>query len=303
MATFVPNISSDLVTPGDGVMCKMDSFLPFVSDGEVSLVGSDEKVSVKILRDTAAFDYFIQASVMPFSELSATGCSVPVLGMKVLQIPMHYVMLCSDLFQGQVSVGVRPALPIEGIIFILGNGVAGSKVWADKRQPLVSSVPLVRNQPDDSELCFPDVFTACAVTRSMRRTEEDSVLEGQVTELTGFSLSDLPLTFSQEDLKLEQKADHSLDVVFEQVHSPEEVKNSSQGYFLHNGLLLRKWLPYNDRFVGDPVVQVVLPDKFRTSVLKLTHDDAGHWGVRKTYDYILQHFFWPHFKKRCGCLY
>lgn len=49
---------------------ELEPFLPFVSDGHVSLVGSDCKVPVKILRDTAAFDSFIQASVLPFSEES-----------------------------------------------------------------------------------------------------------------------------------------------------------------------------------------------------------------------------------------
>ncbi len=38
---------------------ELDAFLPFVSDGFVSLVGSEEKVPVRILRDTAAFDSFI----------------------------------------------------------------------------------------------------------------------------------------------------------------------------------------------------------------------------------------------------
>lgn len=32
--------------------------------------------------------------------------------------------------------------------------------------------------------------------------------------------------------------------------------------------------------------------KLRASVLKLAHEDAGHWGVCKTCDQILRHFFW-----------
>lgn len=70
---------------------ELDYFLPFLSDGWVSLVGSDVKVPVKILRDTAAFDSFIQASILTFSEESDTGCSVTVLGMgmKVFQVPLH----------------------------------------------------------------------------------------------------------------------------------------------------------------------------------------------------------------------
>ena len=52
-------------------------------------------------------------------------------------------------------------------------------------------------------------------------------------------------------------------------------------------------MPHGDNFVGDPVLQVVVPSKFRTEVLKAAHDHCGHLGVRKTYLYVLRYFFWP----------
>ena len=39
--------------------------------------------------------------------------------------------------------------------------------------------------------------------------------------------------------------------------------------------------------------QVVLPEKLRQSGLKVAHNESGHAGVRKTYDRLLRHFFWP----------
>ena len=120
---------------------------------------------MKILRDTGAFDSFIVASVLPFSENSDTGDYIPVLGMgmNVLNVPLHKIRLFSDLFQGEAQVGVRPALPIEGVTMILGNGLVGARVWADVPPVVVASVPLVKSRPDDSEREFPEVFTACAV--------------------------------------------------------------------------------------------------------------------------------------------
>lgn len=50
-----------------------DSYLPFICEGQVSLVGSDKKVRVKILRDTGAFDSFIRADVLPLSSESEMG--------------------------------------------------------------------------------------------------------------------------------------------------------------------------------------------------------------------------------------
>lgn len=79
--------------------------------------------------------------------------------------------------------------------------------------------------------------------------------------------------------------------------SPEAASESSRGYVVDNNILLRKWVLHCDDFVADPVFQVVVPFKFRDAVLRLAHDDAGHWGVRKTYDQVLRHFFWPRLKR------
>lgn len=44
--------------------------------------------------------------------------------------------------------------------------------------------------------------------------------------------------------------------------------------------------------------QVVVPAKFRNMELSFSHDGvAGHFGVKKTYDKVLRHFFWPQLKK------
>lgn len=228
---------------GNYPSAEFETFLPFVSDGYVSLVGSEVKVPVKILRDTAAFNSFIQASVLPFSVESETGGHVPVLGMGMteLQVPLHNIMLHCDLFQGQISVGVRPALPIEGITLILGNGVAGGRVWAAPPPPTASSVGLLRMQPDENEVS-PDVSAACAVTRSMKHKSEaeaKSETKGEASHSLSFSLSDVPLSVSQEELKVEQQADASLNGLFEQVLPNSEVKNKSHCYFLYDELLSR----------------------------------------------------------------
>lgn len=143
---------------------------------------------------------------------------------------MHNVILHSDLFEGQVTVAVRPALPIEGITLILGKGVTGGHVWAGvPPPPAVSLVPLVRKQPDENEMNFPEIFSTCAVTRSRARDKLDSVsgseqLESNTSGLCAFSLSDTPLSVSQEDLRLEQQADPSLKGLFEQVLPADEVQ-------------------------------------------------------------------------------
>ncbi len=46
------------------------------------------------------------------------------------------------------------------------------------------------------------------------------------------------------------------------------------------------------------VHQIVMPLKLRPHVLSLAHDHpwSGHLGINKTYNRVLQHFFWPGLK-------
>ena len=86
----------------------------------MSLVGSDIKVPIKILRDTGAYDSYIVGSVLPLSEEINTGDRVLSCGMglKILPVPLYKMVLDCQLVKGEVAVGVRSALPIEGVHYL-----------------------------------------------------------------------------------------------------------------------------------------------------------------------------------------
>lgn len=311
-AAVAAPVSSVLVVDQQGeglpsvVMSKPDltSYLPFISDGHVSLIGSEEKVPVVILRDTGAFDSFVLESTLPFSEETDTGAFIPVLGMgmSIFQVPVHKLVLHSKLFNGEVKMGVRPELPIDGITVILGNDVAGDRVWADQpARPVVVPVPLGSKGPDENERQFPEVFTACTVTRAMTGHNEDfsahATEVNDETELPVLSLSNTPLSVSHSELVNEQKADPTLKELFQSVFPADEMKNRAQGYFIQKEVLVRKWVPHGDGVVGDPVYQIVVPSRLRELVLRVSHDESGHMGVSKTYNRVLRHFFWPRLKR------
>lgn len=45
------------------------------------------------------------------------------------------------------------------------------------------------------------------------------------------------------------------------------------------------------------VCQIVIYQEYRQHVLTLAHDEKlGHLGIRKTYDRVLRHLFWPNLK-------
>ncbi len=72
-------------------------------------------------------------SVHPFLPGSDTGDNTLIrgMGLTVLPVPLHKLELNCGLVQGEVAMGVRPALPIRGVDVILGNDLVGCQVWAD----------------------------------------------------------------------------------------------------------------------------------------------------------------------------
>ncbi len=141
----------------------LSTYAPFITEGRVSLLDGSVEVPIKILRDTGAVNSFILESILPFSSQSETGESMLVwrMGLNTLSVPLHKVKLRSDLVTGEVVVGLRPVLPIEGVHLILGNKLAGDRVW-----PNVPSSPMVLSEGDVIQVVTKGDPVAVA-TRSM----------------------------------------------------------------------------------------------------------------------------------------
>ena len=263
------------------------SFSPFISDGSVSLGADGEKVPIKILRDTGSVESFILQSVLPFSPASDTGQSVLVRGinLNVLSVPLHRVYIDSDLVQGEVAVGVRPALPLQGTAMILGNGLAKSRVWANAPPSVDKS-----NLGSLFEGCeTPCVHPVAAVTRSASRAAAKTG-DGDSSALP--PLPGLPDSIPREQLIDAQRSDTSLQSLYARVKDSDTV----HGYVVIEDVLMRKCAARS----GLPGVydwQLVVPSSLRKIVLETAHDDAGHMGVKKTYDRILRYCYWPRVKR------
>ncbi|XP_067263779.1 uncharacterized protein [Chanodichthys erythropterus] len=297
-------------------------FKPFLMKGLISVNGKpEEQKEVQILRDTGAIQSFVISDVLPLSEQTSCGSSVLVQGieMGVIKVPLHQIHLQSDLVSGFVRVGIRSSFPVKGVAFILGNDLAGGKV---------SPVPEVIDKPDcfihadDIADHFPDVFAASVVTRAQKRRIGDDIVlsdtfmspvfteESSGSDQKGaddvqhdkYSAESELLVepFSHERIKIAQREDVSLTKCFSAAESTDSDKTSFVKYVIENGLLLRKWRPNSDgENEWEVVCQIVLPTAYRKQVLSLAHDHelAGHLGVTKTYNRILQHFFWPGLKR------
>ena len=256
----------------------MENYKPFISEGVVSLVGDENSSQkVKILRDTGATQSLMLDSVLPLTENSFTGANVLISGveMGILEVPLHEVNIKSSLINGNIVIGMRPSLPVEGISLILGNDLAGEKVMVD---------PRVVEKPRDDENTerlaekFPGIFPASVATRSMKAKKEGIKEQGkEEIGLSGTFLENIDVKFeernsekaekalmrnesrnvkenipekqesesksviSRQNLIVEQSKDKELLDLFKIALTPVETKKFSVGYLIKDNILMRKW--------------------------------------------------------------
>ncbi|XP_077940982.1 uncharacterized protein LOC144385285 isoform X1 [Gasterosteus aculeatus] len=296
-------------------------FKPFIFRGFVSVGerGEDRK-PVRILRDTGGSQSFILADVLDFGVDSACNTSTVVQGIEMgfVTVPLHRVHVSSELASGCFEVAVRPSLPVRGVDFIMGNDIAGGKVM-----PVVQVVDVPHNDSQADVLArnLPGVFSA-VVTRAQAKhdLQESNILCDSVfPKILGTDvLADPPeppkttpgsarsfdlitnLLVSRETLIEAQREDLSLTPCRASAEKGKISLRNHQFYW-HDKVLMRHWsrsLNPGQQDDWNVVHQIVVPSKFRSQVLELAHDHpwSGHLGITKTYNRVLQHFFWPGLK-------
>ena len=99
---------------------------------------------------------------------------------------------------------MRPSLPVQGISLILGNDLAGEKIFVD---------PRVVERPRDDEKTeklagkFPGIFPASVVTRLMK--EQKEAIEEQCKEEIGLSGTFLENTECKFEERTKEKAEQA----------------------------------------------------------------------------------------------
>ena len=268
----------------------MENYKSFISSGVVSLVGGENRSQkVKILRDTGATQSLMLDSVLPLTENIFTGANVLISGveMGILEVPLHEVNIKSSLINGNIVIGMRPSLPVEGISLILGNDLAGEKVMVD---------PRVVEKPRDDEYTerlaekFPGIFPASVVTRSMKAKKEAIKEQGkEEIGLSGTFLENIDVKFeernkekadkalmrnestnvkenipekqesesksviSRQNLIVEQSKDKELLDLFKIALTPVEAEKVSVGYLIKDNILMRKWSSHRVT-IGPPLL-------------------------------------------------
>ncbi|KAI5620496.1 hypothetical protein C0J50_19963 [Silurus asotus] len=275
------------------------------------------------------------------NEDKAIGDFILVQGIegRIVTVPLHSVFLKSDLVTGQVKVGLMSSLPVKGISLLLGNDLAGGKVvpsvqltskpsiedesklnleffpscavtramakQAGEEENSVQSSTLLKHDLDlsgnrlDSGSSKSSCFNELSDTFLGAFFDQDVISSPQEVG-NDLHVSD-DLSLSRKQLITEQSSDPEIAELREKALPDEEIVKVPVGFYLKDGVLMRKWRPPDIPANEDWAVinQVVVPKVYRKDILTMAHSLplGGHLGVNKTVNKIMKQFFWPGLRK------
>ncbi len=128
---------------------------------------------------------------------------------------------------------------------------------------------------------------------SVNAKEDVGTVEVDVCTLPGV---DLPI--GKPMLIEAQRADQTLSHCVEAAVELTDLSEHPVAYYFEDDVLMRKWSPRHAENDWSTVFPSVVPKPYREQVLSIAHDHelSGHVGIRKTYDHLMKHFFWPSMK-------
>ncbi len=268
-----------------------DLLRPYCHIAWLMSVTGEEKPIV-VLRDTGATRSLLSACHVNDVVVLAESVNVKGITSGYVSVPLVKTELRSEMLRGSYTVGLSDNLPIA-IDMLLGNDIvcgdeqvvgvvqtrAQSRLTAGDRptvKPMVDTVvkPVVLNNVGDEYVDMSEDFNV------LYKPDID------VNNITRNELVDL----QRQDVTLTKLYEGAIHVTDEGELNEDRVE-----YYLHNGVLFRKWRNRDDITDGCFIKQIVVPVQLRAKVLHMAHDRsfAGHLGVKKTLDRLLQNFFWP----------
>ena len=279
--TFVPSKSNWRSNPNraessvglDKSEIIREEFKPFVSEGFVSLERSSSQIPIKILRDTGATQSLLLEGVLPLSVSTSTGERVIAQGIEggCVNVPLHKVNLVSDLLSDLLVLlwwVPGPLYPLKGYHYFW------EMIWQGE---LVTSKPITLVSTEKVEEVIPGIFPSCAVTRAMAKKDQeepkdckqsidvlvdlsytflnnydpdiqnasDTNHKARVDAEKEYTIDGPDVSLSKSKLILEQENDPELAPLFKLVLLPVELDKVPVGYYVRNGVLMRKWRPPN----------------------------------------------------------
>ncbi len=105
---------------------KDEGFEHFTSEGTMKVEESPEKV-IRTFRAAGDSQSLILSSVLPWDEETTTGREFSCMcAGDIFSIVLH--KFCAGYVTGEVTVGVKETLPVDGVDMSVGNDLVGGRV-------------------------------------------------------------------------------------------------------------------------------------------------------------------------------
>ncbi|XP_069139803.1 uncharacterized protein [Argopecten irradians] len=225
---------------------------------------------VTVLRDSGCSGVVVRKSLVKPSQMTERNQTCSLADGSRIEVPIAEVEIDTPYLTGSVKAWVLDT-PLYDLI--IGN-VEGAKP---------------PDQPDGNWERKEESLQAVE-TRAQCLRREQGYRPLKVPQM----LEDLG---DVENLKKEQKGDESLSKMRKLAEEENVVERDDGGksiVYYHKGLLYRKF--HSPRISnGKTFRQLIVPRKFRQTILKLAHDSimAGHQGAKRTASRVMTEFFWP----------
>ncbi|CAM4702436.1 unnamed protein product, partial [Caretta caretta] len=268
---------------GAGLSLRRECLVPLEVDGRKVNGYWDTGAEVTLARpEVVAPD-----RVVPNTYLTLTG-----VGGTPFKVPVARVHLKWGAKEGPKDVGVHHHLPTE---VLMGGDLED---WPSKPQ---TALVVTRSQsrrgpllPDLGEGTAPEAQDPTLVGREGRGARlGEAVASDLATEG-----EPVPIPSPAAEFQAELRKDPSLRKLRDlaDLRVVRTMRRGCQERFLwEKGFLYREWAPTREVESCGIRRQLVVPQKYRRKLLYLAHDIplAGHQGIRRTRQRLLQNFYWP----------
>ena len=217
---------------------------------------------VVVLRDTGCTGIVVKRSLVNDDQLIGKNATCTLIDQNVQTNPLALVQIKCPFVTGEFE-----AMCMDSPMYDLTIGnVDGAKL---------------------PEMChFQNEVVHAVETRAQVKRQAQNYRALKVPERV--------LEVTKEEFMEEQNKDPGLQQVRNWVKEGKTRKCRGSGtskFIEHKGLLQREFETKD----GKSYHQLVVPTKFRPTVLKIAHESllAGHLGVRKTTERVLTEFYWP----------
>ena len=233
---------------------------------------------VTVLRDSGCTCAVVKRDCVPKEKLLGFDQTCVLIDGTIRKCPLAKVQVDTPYYTGEIKALCmqEPAYDL-----VIGN-VDGVRepgypdpTWA---APVLKESETTQCSHDH------DCEVQAVETRQMKKRKETPIRPLQVPS---------PIAeVSAEEFLIRQKGDKTLKPFWEKAENKTK-EDSKYEFIVKNKFLYRKRLD-DDRF-SNQQDQLIVPVCCRVDVLKMAHDGlmAGHQGIRRTYDRVRSHFYWP----------